>query len=464
MEWFRKINNKNKYHFIQFDIVEFYPSITEQLLCESLDWANGLLNISTLNREIIMAAKKTLLYNESVPWCKKGAQNFFDVTMGSYDGAECCELVGVYILNKLKTVDADLGLYREDGLGASAKTKRQIENLKKDIKKIFNELGLKITIDANLKCVDFLDVTLDLKTGLHKPFLKQNNTLQYVHISSNHPSHVIDNIPKGVEDRLSLLSSNEEIFRRAIAPYQEALRKAGHDYILKFKPPKNQQQPPKKRCRKRWDEIWFNPPFSKTIKTKVGKDFFKIIDQCFPKSNPLSKRFNRHTIKLSFSCMPNMGKIVSGHNKKILKGVNLQQRLCNCRVPENCPLEGECLSKNVIYQANVKRLDTQTSETYIGLTSKTFKERWNNHKTSFRLENHKNESKLSTYIWELKEQNVNFEIRWKIKARTSAYSPASKNAGFVVKKNTSYFFNLKRQALTKDMNSSANALTRKSSS
>ena len=120
--------------------------------------------------------------------------------------------------------------------------------------------------------------------------------------------------------------------------------------------------------------------------------------------------------------MPNMGKIVSGHNKKILKGVNLQQRLCNCRVPENCPLEGECLSKNVIYQANVKRLDTQTSETYIGLTSKTFKERWNNHKTSFRLQNHKNESKLSTYIWELKEQNVNFES-WKIKARTSAYSP-----------------------------------------
>ena len=38
-----------------------------------------------------------------------------------------------------------------------------------------------------------------------------------------------------------------------------------------------------------------------------------------PPSNPLSKVLNRHTVKFSFCCMPNIGKIISGHNKKILK-------------------------------------------------------------------------------------------------------------------------------------------------
>ena len=136
------------------------------------------------------------------PWCKKNPPNYFDVTMGSYDGAETCELVGLFILHKLSTLGINLGLYRDDGLGVSCKPKRQIENLKKQICKTFDDLGLKITIDANLSTVDFLDVTLELKTGLYKPYMKPNNTLQYVHTSSNHPKHIIDNIPKGVERRL----------------------------------------------------------------------------------------------------------------------------------------------------------------------------------------------------------------------------------------------------------------------
>ena len=184
-----------------------------------------------------MTAKNTLLYNKSQPWCKKNPPNFFDVTMGSYDGAESCELVGLFILFKLSKLNVNLGLYRDDGLAVSNKPRKQIDNLKKQIKKTFNDLGLNITIAANLKIVDFLDVTLELNTGLHKPFLKPNNTIQYVHTSSNHPKHIIANIPKGVEDRLSLLSSNEEIFKKSIPPYQEALKRAGHTHIFNFNPP-----------------------------------------------------------------------------------------------------------------------------------------------------------------------------------------------------------------------------------
>ena len=40
--------------------------------------------------------------------------------MGSYDGAELCELVGLYLLNQLSTVidKSSVGLYRDDGLAA----------------------------------------------------------------------------------------------------------------------------------------------------------------------------------------------------------------------------------------------------------------------------------------------------------------------------------------------------------
>ena len=38
--------------------------------------------------------------------------------MGSFDGAEICELVGLYALNKLRTRfgNNNIGLYRDDGL------------------------------------------------------------------------------------------------------------------------------------------------------------------------------------------------------------------------------------------------------------------------------------------------------------------------------------------------------------
>ena len=51
-------------------------------------------------------------------WLKKSGNEKFDVRMGCFDGAEVCELVGVYILHFLRTVmrKENVGLYRDDGL------------------------------------------------------------------------------------------------------------------------------------------------------------------------------------------------------------------------------------------------------------------------------------------------------------------------------------------------------------
>ena len=92
-------SEKEKYAFITFDVCDFYPSISEDLLLKALNYASRFTTITQQDRHIITHAKKSLLYHQNSPWTKKNANNIFDVTMGSYDGAETCELIGAYMLS-----------------------------------------------------------------------------------------------------------------------------------------------------------------------------------------------------------------------------------------------------------------------------------------------------------------------------------------------------------------------------
>ena len=97
-------------------------------------------------------------------------------------------------------------------------------------------------------------------------------------------------------------------------------------------------------------------------------------------------------------------------------------KTCNC-TKEECPLGGRCLLDNIVYQAKVKTAtDTQT---YVGLSSTTFKLRYGNHKMSFNNETYKSKSSLSVYIWKLKEKNENYKIEWDIIGRAQPFSPIS---------------------------------------
>ena len=67
---------------------------------------------------------------------------------GSYDGADMCELVGLYILHNLTTAfpNGNIGLYRDDGLAVFRNTStRTLDRVRKDFCKILGELGLQIT-------------------------------------------------------------------------------------------------------------------------------------------------------------------------------------------------------------------------------------------------------------------------------------------------------------------------------
>ena len=91
IEWFKSIKNKQRFSFICFDIEEFYPSISQDLLITVLDFASDFDNITTDERNIIIHAKSSILIHNHLPWQKNG-NTTFDVTMGSYDGSETCEL------------------------------------------------------------------------------------------------------------------------------------------------------------------------------------------------------------------------------------------------------------------------------------------------------------------------------------------------------------------------------------
>ena len=71
-----------------------------ELLNEALDFASEYINITATDRNIIIQAKNSILINNNEKWKKKSGSTF-DMTMGSYDGSERCELVGLFMLNKI---------------------------------------------------------------------------------------------------------------------------------------------------------------------------------------------------------------------------------------------------------------------------------------------------------------------------------------------------------------------------
>ena len=73
----------------------------------------------------------------------------FDVTMESFDGAEICELIGLFALHKLneKFKPGNIGLYRDDGLAVFENLSgRAADKAIMEFTRIFGDLGLKITI------------------------------------------------------------------------------------------------------------------------------------------------------------------------------------------------------------------------------------------------------------------------------------------------------------------------------
>jgi hypothetical protein len=429
IEWFMCIENKERHSFLSFDIAEFYPSITKDLLDKAIDWAKNITHIPDQHKTIIYHARNSLLFNNKTPWVKRNNQSLFDVTMGSYDGAEICELVGLFILNELsKSLGKDrVGLYRDDGLVLLRGTSGRIaDQTRKLLHRIFDEqFGLKITAEVNHQSVNFLDFTLDLSDGSYRPYRKPNNDPIYVNSHSNHPPSIIRQLPESINKRISQLSSDELSFNLSAPVYEAALQRSNYHTTLKYNSSTNSNTTSRNRPR---NIIWFNPPYSRSVASKVGKHFLHLLDKHFPRSNTLHKIFNRNTVKVSYSCMSNVKTVISNHNAKVLSKqterptTEQREKTCNCRESNDCPLEGNCLARSIVYEARVTTEDDGKVMNYIGMTANDFKERYRNHQKSFRDVIYSNETELSKYIWTLKHSGRSFRTSWAILKRAKPYA------------------------------------------
>ena len=50
--------------------------------------------------EVIFHTRRSLLFDSGKTWMKRNGARLFDVNMGSFDGAEVCLLVGIFVLQK----------------------------------------------------------------------------------------------------------------------------------------------------------------------------------------------------------------------------------------------------------------------------------------------------------------------------------------------------------------------------
>lgn len=117
IDWFKAREVRKNSTFLTFDVNNFYPSITKTLLNKALDFAKLYTTVTTQETDIILSSKDTLLFHDNQPWQKAYTTDLFDVTMGSFDGAETCELVGSFILSEISNIipRANIGLYRCNG-------------------------------------------------------------------------------------------------------------------------------------------------------------------------------------------------------------------------------------------------------------------------------------------------------------------------------------------------------------
>ena len=118
---------------------------------------------------------------------------------------------------------------------------------------------------------------------------------------------------------------------------------------------------------------------------------------------------------------------------------------CNCRGgPTTCPLDGRCQADGdcVVYCCTVTRLDTNATETYTGM-SINFKRRLYSHAAAERDPEKKRSTKLSGYLWSLKESNppIPYTLHWKIIDRGRVFNPVTKKCRLCLKEKWHIMFN-----------------------
>ena len=117
----------------------------------------------------------------------------------------------------------------------------------------------------------------------------------------------------------------------------------------------------------------------------------------------------------------------SRHNMKILNNQNPPPPPPPCRCRNLSPLcPNQCKTQDVVYLCRVTPPNNQNMETYTGLTSQTFKKRWDQHMSDCRRGEG---TTLASHIGELKAKGIDVDLithlHWSIKKNATPFNPVS---------------------------------------
>ena len=103
---------------------------------------------------------------------------------------------------------------------------------------------------------------------------KLNEETNYMHVNSDHSPSILKQLPMSIEKRLLSLSSSKEILEETVPYYEQYLSNCGYKEKLNYRDPTSPNLITKRKRQR--NILWFNPPYNKTVKTKIGKFFLQL--------------------------------------------------------------------------------------------------------------------------------------------------------------------------------------------
>ena len=160
---------------------------------------------------------------------------------------------------------------------------------------------------------------------LYQLYRKPNDETHYIHTQSYHPPSITKQLLQSIEKHLSQLSSSsKDIFYDTTPYYEQCLANCGYNKKLTY-----QQQGENYKISgksRKCNVIWFNTPYSKSLKINIGCFFLDFSTNIFHRATNFAK-----SLRLSYSYMPNLKTKIDEHNKKTLKNtLPPKAKSCNC--------------------------------------------------------------------------------------------------------------------------------------
>ena len=117
-----------------------------------------------------------------------------------------------------------------------------------------------------------------------------------------------------------------------------------------------------------------------------------------------------------------MAAILLRHNKTILASKSTNEHPpCNCRRKAECPLNGDCRRKAIVYKASISTDSNDPPKSYYGCCETEFKSRFYNHRQTFKNKQKRYTTELSKAFWEAMYNGREPHVKWSISARSSTY-------------------------------------------